>query len=126
MGVDVAQEAKRIVDSLKQNGKISLTTSQIRKFLSAVNRIENRMEVAQYENGGELDELPPDLVAEIRMLKVKLVYQAGRSSVVKDFLIKSGLDAKIDDVGNDPAKFKNLARLVEAIVAYHRFEGGKD
>ena len=32
----------------------------------------------------------------------------------------------IDNVGNDTKKFQKLCKYVEALVAYHKFYGGKD
>lgn len=133
---DVVATAEKIVDSLrrknnknnKDNNEPELTRSQIRKFLSAVNKIENKLLILESKQGKKLEVLPDELKAEIKMLKAKLVYQAGRDDkgIVKDFLNKSKMLERIDEIGDNPQKFKQFARLVEAIVAYHRYRGGKD
>jgi len=139
VSVDVVKEAERIVSSLdrhpKDKSKILLTTSQLRKFLAAVNGIENRFEVwrSQVGEDGQEDKsgtLPPELVNDIKFLKVKLVYQAGREKnrkgPINGFIEKSKILERIDAIGNDAARFQEFARLVEAIVAYHKFQGGGD
>ena len=70
---------------------------------------------------------------EIKFLKVKLAYQIGRADAgrnkpnpVRDFADKSGLITEIDKIGNSLGKYENFARYVEALVAFHKFYGGKD
>lgn len=134
MRTDIVNDARNVVQSLqRKNNKPELTTSQIRKFLAAVNAIENRFRVWQnrmLREGNDPVTLPPDLANEIKFLKVKLAYQAGRErnrqGPVNDFLEKSRVLERIDAIGNDSAKFREFARWVEAIAAYHKYEGGQD
>jgi CRISPR-associated protein Csm2 len=110
-------------------GSIDLKTNQIRKVLTAVNSLTGRIDVYKAKNG-QTDVLPDDLAAEVKYLKVKLVYQAGRDSSrdnqVKTFVEKSGLLQRIDSIGTSISKYEDFARYLEALVAYHKFYGGKD
>ena len=59
------------------NNVLLLKTGHIRKFLTSVNLVRDRVEVYKMR-GQEPDRLPPELVAEVKFLKVKLMYLAGR------------------------------------------------
>ncbi|MBO8159671.1 type III-A CRISPR-associated protein Csm2 [Thermosyntropha sp.] len=129
---DLIEEAKRIVENMKnKKGEIKLTTSQIRKFLAAVTRLENKYELYKMgeitKNGKKPDLLPPHLVQEVQFLKVKLAYQAGRQgkNSKADIFLKD-ITPHIEKIGDKAAEFEKFCRLVEAIVAYHKYEGGKD
>lgn len=127
LNYDVVDDAEKVIKNLEKDkyGKIALTTSQVRKFLTAVNVVRNKVDlyVAQNKNSAELSS---ELIAEVKFLKVNLLYQAGRSATVKQFMDTSNLAAIIDDVGSNLKKFQKLCKYVEALVAYHKFNGGKD
>lgn len=55
-----------------------------------------------------------------------MLYQAGRTVAVKQFMIISKLDVIIDSIGDSLARFVKFTKYVEALVAYHKFLGGKD
>ena len=82
----------------------------------------------QYQNEtGTLEKLSTDLAAQVKFLKVKLAYQVGRQGkVVADFAKEADLMAAIDSIGSDAKKYEEFARYVEALVAFHKFYGGKD
>lgn len=120
----IIEEAERVIESIKFNGRISLTTTQIRKFLSAVNILNNKVLAWKVHNTS--DELSEELVNEIKYLKVKIIYQAGRERVVKEFSEKANIINKINNIGSSVKKYEEFARFMEAIVAYHKFAGGRD
>lgn len=124
---DIAREAEKVILDLKnQNkGKIFLKTNQIRKFLTAVNAITNKVNVYKAKHL-DIMELPDELIGEVQFLKVKAAYQAGRERSVKDFMEKSHMKDEIDRVGKSIAKYEEFARYIEALVAYHKYYGGKD
>lgn len=105
--------------------KPQLTTSQIRKFLIAVNMVTNKVNVYKSQYLGTT-ELSDELAAEVQYLKVKIVYQAGKESTVKQFVQESRLLECIDGIGKNMKKYDEFARYVEALVAYHKFYGGQD
>lgn len=90
------------LDSRRESEK--LTTSQIRNILDEIQRMR------------EFDE------AKLHLLRPKLAYAAGRhGGKVKDFQKLLDTAIKITTKEN----FKNFKNFVEAIVAYHRYYGGK-
>lgn len=97
----------------------NLTTSKIRNILSLVNRLYNRVLL---ENG----DLPAGLVDDIRYMKIRLVYESGREPAVKRFCESTGIIDAVDCIGSSRKRFLRYAKYMEALVAYHRFYGGKD
>lgn len=134
--VDRADKVMRALseEAQKSYGSKMVTTSQIRKFLTAVNRVNGKID--QFKNGNKSSasgRIPEDIQMEIKFLKVKLVYQIGRAdsgrnraNPVKEFADKSGLIGEIDKIGDSLERYENFARYVEALVAFHKFYGGKD
>ena len=109
-------------DERANKTKPLITTSQIRKFLSAVNCLENKVSSSEKE-------LKPEIANEIKYLKVKLAYQVGKAPN-KD--AKSGLknlydeiEPLISQIGTSKDNYIKVARYIEAIVAYHKFNGGE-
>lgn len=125
---DVVTEAEKAIKELQYKdryNKIDVTTSQIRKFLTAVNVVRNKVDLYKAKNKGAED-LSKELTAEIKFLKVNLLYQAGRTDAVKQFMTVSKLDIIIDGIGDSLARFVKFTKYVEALVAYHKFLGGRD
>lgn len=127
---DIVRKAENVINLLKHPNRrgdlvITLKTNQIRKFLTAVNITANKVSIyrSKYPQNKQLSD---ELADEIRYLQVKLVYQAGRDKVVKDFIDKAKLLTLIKDIGNSIVKFEKFYRYVEALVAYHKYYGGKD
>lgn len=127
---DVAAEAEAVIQSLVYKDRwdhdhLDLKTSQIRKFLAAVTSVTNQIEVWHMKHI-DTDVLPDELAAQVKYLKVKLAYQAGRVDSVKKFAKKAELARRIDAIGCDRRKYQDFAHFVEALVAYHRFYGGQE
>lgn len=124
---DIAKEAETVIKNLQShnNGKIFLKTNQIRKFLTAVNAITNKVTVYKAKNL-QANVLPDEIVSEIKFLKVKAAYQAGRERSVKDFVQEAHIMERIDEIGTDMGKYAVFAQYMEALVAYHKYYGGKD
>lgn len=129
---DLANEAENVITRLNKRPnkrgekEIALTTAQIRKFLSAVNALTNKISMYRTRSG-ETDVLSSELAAEVKFLKVKLAYQIARNrGTVGDFERKANLMARIDRIGTDMKKYDEFIHFVEALVAYHKFHGGRD
>lgn len=97
-----------------------ITTSQIRGLLSGISDIYN--DVVQLND----DELTKEIKDKILYLKVQFVYEAGRDDKVKNFIDVSNMLKYLDDSMSSKKKFILTARYMEALVAYHKFYGGKD
>ena len=87
-----------------------LSTSQIRNILDEIQRISTK-DFQEVKN-------------KLHLLRPKLAYAAGRhKGRVKDF--RDVVEEAIKLI-TEPEHFKNFRNFVEAIVAYHRYYGGKD
>lgn len=125
---DIAAEAEGVIQKLKRDhGKIQLTKSQIRKFLVAVNALTNKINMYRTRTE-QAAVLSQELAAEVKYLKVKLAYQSAKdnSGSVKDFVEKARLKDCLDKIGTDLRRYEEFAHYIEALVAYHKFYGGRD
>jgi len=119
-----ASQAERIITGLQQDRVMdyrNFTTSKIRNILGMVSEIYNDVMMEKSE------ELTPELQSRIEYMKVRLVYECGREPrVVQPFVNKAGLLELLGNIGGSRRRFIEFARYMEALVAYHRFHGGRD
>jgi CRISPR-associated protein Csm2 len=120
--VDRAEEVIKSISIPQGNGKrkINLTTSKIRNILAMVTEIYNDV---IHEKGEKLSD---EMIERIQYLRLRIVYEAGRDKDVKEFVDKSGILNDVKKIGNSKKKFLDFCKYVEALVAYHRFYGGRD
>lgn len=106
--------------SINEDGGLdALTTSQLRKFFGELRRIDT-----------DLDRK----IGDLPMLKPMLAYAVGRDKTssnknktkigIFEKEVTKGLNA-IREGENRKSDFKNFVKLFEAIVAYHKYYGGK-
>ena len=96
----------------KELGEKRLAISQIRGILDEIQRL------------GKGDAARPKAEHDLQMLRAKLAFAAGRhGEAVK--LLQRHLDPALQRAAREPACLPRLKDLVEAIVAYHRYYGGK-
>ena len=120
--MNYVDRADAVMQKLKNEGKIkNLTTSQIRNLLSSMSDIYNDVVRAD-------DILDDGIVSRIQYLKVQFIYEYGRDETggVKAFMKESGIIEAINRIGNSKRRFIETERYMEALVAYHRYHGGKD
>ncbi len=110
-----ADDLVKIADVMgKYLKELDLKTTQIRRFLDGVRRID-----VQSNKGRSFN---PDLVV---LLKPKLAYAAGRDMRrIKPLM--DILEPAITAGAKSYEDFKRLLALIEGIIAYHRFHGGKE
>lgn len=115
------EEAEKVITAVRgdPNGK-NLTTSQLRNLLSLTADIYNQAERCQDEN------LPQELKDKIEYLKVRFIYESGRTASVKSLVEYANLLEKLKNVQGKKSAFIRFNRYMEALVAYHRYQGGKD
>lgn len=116
-------EAERVINTLKaesNNGRLNITTSKIRAIHTLVTDIYN-MESLRTEA-----ELLEESQLKLMRLRVRIVYDAGREAAVKEFVKGAQLLEYIKGIGNSRTEMIRFAHYMEALVAYHRFLGGKD
>ena len=131
--LDIVDRAEKAIQSLKRTdihkgNKIGLNPTKIRKFLTAVTSIKNKVEIVAAGQGSAFKELPDDLALEVKLLKMNILYQAGRDSdiYIEDFIQKSGIVTFIESIGNDYKKFQQFCRYVEALIAFHKYYSSQD
>lgn len=119
-------EAQSVIERLKvkrdRNGKpIGLvTTSKIRNLLAMTDDIYN--DVVNLSD----EKLSPDIAARIEYLRVRFVYESGRESTVKALVEEAKIQDILKEIGTDRKNYILFTRYMEALVAFHRYYGGKD
>lgn len=120
--VDLAMKAINSLRVDKKTGKPAkmLTTSQIRNLLAMTSDIYNDV---QNEKKEQLDK---DIIARINYLRVRFVYEAGREKKVKAFVQETHILDYLVTAKKGRKEYILFSRYMEALVAYHRYYGGKD
>lgn len=125
-------EAERVIKTLferDRDGKvrinykgfpiINLTTSKIRGILSLVTELYNDI---IHEPADELGE---EYIERIQYLRLRIAYEAGRDDEVRKFVKNSRLIVYVKAIKNKN-DFLRFTKYVEALVAYHKYYGGRD
>lgn len=122
-------EAERIMRALISSGT-TVTTSKIRNLLSLVTDIYNDESIRTE------DKLKPDSVVKLNLMRVRVAYEYGRDngeSVGKDkvypmreFITQAHLREYLTGISTDRADLIRFAHYMEALVAFHRYLGGKE
>ena len=117
-------KAESVIVALKQadrNGKLTLTTSKIRNILSMVSELYTD---AQHSREDKLSE---DMVSRVQYLKMRIAYEAGREpKMVYPFVKQAKLLEYASEIGDSRQKLILFCNYMEALVAYHKFHGGRD
>jgi len=113
-----------IADRNRQgNYRFSLTTSKLRKILSMVNQLYNEIIRSREEK------LSGEFIDDLKYLKVRIVYEAGRDDkVVGRFVKEAKIIEEVDSIIREGTRkrFLAFARYMESLVAYHRYYGGRE
>ena len=117
--VDMAENAVKRLERNK-NGNLILTTSKIRNILSMISTIYN--EVIHHP----ADKLNEDMVERLKYLKMRFAYEAGREKAVKNLIEVAKIFEIIEWVGDGTQRCILFCKYMESIVAYHKFNGGRD
>lgn len=119
-------KTRELVEDTEQLGKelairFKLKTTQVRKFLDAVNRLKAQV--------GRSKGFTEEIKSELELLRPKLAYAAARQQKDRDpgpvEPLRQVLEAAIKKV-DKPEDFTRLVQLIESIIAYHKAAGGKD
>uniref|UniRef100_UPI003FEEA30C type III-A CRISPR-associated protein Csm2 n=1 Tax=Anaerobutyricum hallii TaxID=39488 RepID=UPI003FEEA30C len=118
-------EAERVIKTLIEKDRsgrdvIRLTTSKIRGILSLVTELYNDI---IHEPSNKLGE---EYVERIQYLRLRIAYEAGRDKLVAEFVRKSNLLGYVKQIKDNKKLFLLFTKYVEALVAYHKYYGGKD
>ena len=116
---DYVDEAERIMRSLMSQPK-KVTTSKIRNLLSLVTDIYNE------ENIRTDEKLLPESIVKLNLMRVRVAYECGRDDTVKSFVAQTNLLEYLKGISTDRADLIRFAHYMEALVAFHRYFGGKE
>ena len=129
--IDIIAKAEETIGRLRYNPKCKKTDevfdvkyAQVRKILSSVVAIKNKLGVEQRKSKS-FDKLPDSIAMEVRFLKTTFLYQAGRDKdykyPVKSFIEDSQLVEMVECIGTDVKKFDMFCKYVEALVAFYKY-----
>ncbi|MGL4484410.1 MAG: type III-A CRISPR-associated protein Csm2 [Anaerovoracaceae bacterium] len=120
--VDKADKSiqKLLIEDRHGQKKIEISTSQIRSILTLVNSAQQKLRTCQEEK------LPEDIQSDFQYVKMRMAYESGRDGAVRKFVQETKLSEYLSAVRDDKEKAKVFCRYMEALVAYHRFYGGKN
>ena len=116
---DYVDEAERIMRSLMSQPK-KVTTSKIRNLLSLVTDIYNT------ENIRTEEKLLPESIVKLNLMRGRVAYECGRDDTVKSFVAQTNLLEYLKGISTDRADLIRFAHYMEALVAFHRYFGGKE
>jgi len=105
-------------ETIGEKSAKEITTSQIRKLLTGVIKIANKLRLFE----GELTE---EIKKDIEKLRIQFIYQAGRHEKVQEFDKTAKISKKLKEI-QTKEEFEEFHRFIEGVVAYHRYYGGKD
>ena len=111
---------KNRINEKTKRKKPMVNTSKIRNLLSMTADIGN--EVLSWKE----ETLSDELCGRIDYLKVRVLYEAGREPVVKEFVENTDILKYISEIQGSRKNYLLFGRYMEALVAYHRYHGGKD
>jgi len=97
-----------------------IKTNQIRNIFSTVEKIRSDFKREKFK-------VTDAIRRELIMLRPKLAYAVGRNEEVKPFqeLFDEAI-TKVLESSNPEEALKNFFFLAEAVVAYHKYYGGRD
>ena len=122
-------EAERIMRALISSGT-TVTTSKIRNLLSLVTDIYNDESIRTE------DKLKPDSLVKLNLMRVRVAYEYGRDNgeivgkdkvyPMREFITQAHLREYLKGISTDRADLIRFAHYMEALVAFHRYLGGKE
>lgn len=118
------EKAEKVIKKLKTNkdkkGRtVWITTSKIRNLLAMSADIYNEVLISD-------EKLSDEINARIDYLRIRFVYEAGRERVVEDFVKTGEILQALQEIQGSRKRFILFNHYMEALVAYHRYYGGKD
>lgn len=119
--VDLAEEImhKELTLNGQKNKKV-ITTSKLRNWFSIANDIYN------VESRSAESKLKAESRMKLVNLRLRIVYDAGKDNSVMDFVTSANLLSYIKGIGESREQMIRFTHYMEALVAYHKYFGGKE
>lgn len=112
------EEAEKVINEV---GAKSFTTTKLRNLLSLSSDIYN---MVIHQNG---DKLTEEIKSKIEYLRVRFIYEAGRDeNGIKRLVENANLLGVLKNIKGSKKNYILFNRYLEALVAFHRYNGGKD
>ena len=100
--------------------KNKITTTKLRNILSKVQELYDDLNLSQESLLSDSEQ------QRIQIIRVRIVFECGRDKDLKEFIEVSGVLKMFNAIGDCKESYLKLCHYLEALVAYHRFYGGKD
>ena len=113
---DYVDEAEKIM----QENYRKITTSKLRNLLSLLMDVYNTETLRMEETISE------ESAVKLQMARIRMAYECGRDRNVKEFVEAAHMMPWLKDIGKSREKAIRYVHYLEAIVAYHRFFGGRE
>ena len=114
-------QGNRNMEEMKKVGAKSFTTTKLRNLLSLSSDIYN---MVIHQNG---DKLTEEIKSKIEYLRVRFIYEAGRDeNGIKRLVENANLLGVLKNIKGSKKNYILFNRYLEALVAFHRYNGGKD
>ena len=72
------------------------------------------------------DKLSDDLKGRIEYLRVRFMYECGREPLVKNFVEEADILPILKEINGSKKNYILFSRYMEALIAFHKYYGGKD
>lgn len=121
--VDEAEKAILKLKNLKDRegkGIPMVTASKLRNLLAMAMDIYN----GAMNQGTE--KLDSETCSRIEYLRVRFLYEAGRDNGVKNLVKEADIINVLKSVKGSRERYITFNRYMEALVAFHRYYGGKE
>ena len=117
---DFPEDYVDFAENLMRRQSRSITTSKLRKILSLLMDIYNTEVIRTEEMVSE------ESAMKLQLARIRIAYESGRDESVMEFVNQAHLLPWLKDIGNSRERAIRYIHYLEALVAYHRFFGGKE
>lgn len=108
-------------ENLMRSNSRSITTSKLRNLLSLLMDVYNT-EVLRTE-----ETITQENAVKLQMARIRMAYEYGRGERwTKEFINAANLLPWLKEIGDSREKLLHYVHYLEALVAYHRFFGGRE
>ena len=117
---DFPKDYVDFAENLMKYNSRKITTSKLRNILSML------MEVYNTEMLRTEAVISPESAVKLQMARIRMAYECGRDRNTKEFVESAYLLPWLKAIGDSREKAIHYIHYLEAIVAYHRFFGGRE
>ena len=115
-----SEEYVDFAENLMRTNTRNITTSKLRNILSLL------MDAYNTESLRTADTITEEDAVRLQMARIRLAYECGRDNKTKQFVEAANLLPWLKEIGTSRDKLLHYVHYVEALVAYHRFFGGRE